>query len=148
MPGFVHWPLEAAFRQIAEAGVDRVICLEEDHMILERAPAYWRALASGETPAPVTRVEVADFEVPSDEAAFLSLAREVADDLRRGQRILVHCAGGCGRTGTFAVLVLGVLGMDHADALATFRAARGCGPESRIQHELLARAAHRPDDAP
>jgi protein tyrosine phosphatase len=139
MPGFHHWPLDAAFVQIAEARITRIICLEEASKMLDRSPAYYGALERGETPAPVTWHPVVDYGVPEDLEAYLGLVREIADALRAGERVLVHCAGGCGRSGTFASLVLVALGADPESAEATYRGAAGCGPESRAQRALVRR---------
>jgi hypothetical protein len=137
MPGFLHWPLDAAFSQITERGIGRVICLEEEDKMRDRSPAYWRAVTTGETPAPVTWLPVLDYGVPEDLDAYLALVREIAVALRLGERVLVHCAGGCGRSGTFASLVLVALGMDPEAAEAAYRQARGCGPESPAQRALV-----------
>ena len=140
MPGFAHWPLDAAFRQIAERKVDRIVCLEDEGKILDRSPAYWRALTSGDLPAPATWLPVEDYGVPLDLPAYVAEVHRIVDALRAGERILVHCAGGCGRSGTFACLVLVALGMSPDDAVAAYWAARGCGPESAAQKALVADA--------
>jgi hypothetical protein len=137
MPGFLHWPLDAAFAQIAARDIGRVICLEPGETMHDRSPAYWGALQRQETPAPVTWLPVPDYGVPEDLEAYLAVVREIAGALREGERVLVHCAGGCGRAGTFSGMVLVALGMEPAAAEATYWAARGCGPESPAQRALL-----------
>lgn len=137
MPGFAHWPLDAAFVQIAERRVDRIVCLENEANMLDRSPAYWRSLTNGDTPAPATWLPVEDFGVPEDLVAYRSVVREIAAALRAGERVLVHCAGGCGRAGTFACMVLIELGLDAEAAEETYRAARGCGPESPAQRAFI-----------
>lgn len=135
----MHWPLHAAFADISRAGVTRIVCLEEREKLLERSPGYFGALERGEAPAPVRWHPVTDFGVPEDVDAYRALVREVAAAVRDGEAVLVHCAGGCGRAGTFAALVLVALGTDPADAEEVFRRARGCGPESPVQRELVRR---------
>ncbi|MGC9210010.1 MAG: protein-tyrosine phosphatase family protein [Acidilobus sp.] len=62
----------------------------------------------------------------------------IAKALEGGRRVYVHCYAGCGRTGT---VVSGYLilfrGMSPEEAVATFEAARGCGPESEEQLMFL-----------
>lgn len=77
-----------------------------------------------------------DFSVPKDRAAFLDLVGSIASGLQAGERVLIHCGAGIGRTGTLAVCVLMALGMSHSEA---YRAVRGAGshPETPEQEELV-----------
>lgn len=82
-----------------------------------------------------------DFGTPLDGPdAFVAAARAVATELREGARILVHCAGGVGRTGVFAVAVLLALGESMTRALERVHVA-GSYPESDEQLEFLASIA-------
>ncbi|QBG47958.1 hypothetical protein EGM51_11320 [Verrucomicrobia bacterium S94] len=47
--------------------------------------------------------------VPEDTEAFLSLARDTAEQLKGGAGFLVHCKGGVGRTGTMASCIVAAL---------------------------------------
>lgn len=64
----------------------------------------------------------------------------VATELCEGGRLLVHCAGGVGRAGTFATAVLLALGESMPRALARVHTA-GSRPESDEQRVLLAAIA-------
>jgi len=78
---------------------------------------------------------VPDYSIPKDREAFLGLVQTVAQGLRSGERVLIHCGAGIGRTGTPAVSVLMALGMAHADAHEAVSDA-GSGPETSGQEEL------------
>jgi protein-tyrosine phosphatase len=60
----------------------------------------------------------------------------VADDLRAGESVLLHCAAGIGRTGTAAACVLKSLGLTRDEALERVRAA-GSDPQSAAQSGLI-----------
>lgn len=53
--------------------------------------------------------------------------------LRSGERIVVHCRGGLGRTGTVAARLLVELGIEPAEAIARVRAARPGAIETSAQ---------------
>ena len=68
------------------------------------------------TPCPVQVLSVRDYGTPADREAFLRAARDTALGLERGDRVLVHCGAGVGRTGMFATCVLMALGQSREDA--------------------------------
>jgi protein-tyrosine phosphatase len=51
------------------------------------------------------------------------LTAAVAGALLAGESVLIHCAGGNGRTGLVAACVLQALGVDQDEAVAVVRAA-------------------------
>lgn len=53
--------------------------------------------------------------------------------LNRGGRLLVHCRGGCGRSGMIALRLMVEAGEDPDAALARLRAARPCAVETDDQ---------------
>jgi hypothetical protein len=78
---------------------------------------------------------IADFGVPGPAVDVLwpDVAAEVLAILGRGGRVLVHCHGGCGRSG-MAVLRLMIAAGEGADiALARLRAVRPCAVETEAQ---------------
>lgn len=120
---------------IAEVDADVVVCLTERHEIADRYPAYTAWLDDETTPScwfPTHDLGVA----PVGPTA--ALADEVAGLLSAGATVLVHCAAGRGRSGTFAVCVLLRFGVPLEAALSTVADARpGAGPEAGAQHDLV-----------
>ena len=135
MPGrYEH--LAAALGEMDRLGIQRIVCLTPDREIADKAPEYARALANGGVGRPCERYDVADYRAPAIADAFGDFVGHVAARVREGEHLLVHCAGGIGRTGTFAVCLLLALGwpIDRArDAVAK----AGSRPESDEQNAFL-----------
>lgn len=134
MPGRFE-SMEAATGEIERNAISRVICLTAMDEIREQSPAYAAAIESGVSWTHVPH-PVSDFGVPEDVDAFMVLAKSVAEDLHAGERVLVHCAAGIGRTGTFAAAVLCQLGVPLIDARRLVRLA-GSNAETDGQRMFL-----------
>ncbi|MFO1251677.1 MAG: tyrosine-protein phosphatase [Inhella sp.] len=134
MPGRLEpW---AQFEALAEAaGLTRIVCLTPWDEVERLAPAYAVAL-SHRTPWHWQHLEMQDFGLHADAQRFRLGVIEIADALRQGESVLLHCAAGIGRTGTTAACVLKLLGLDAASALQQVRAA-GSNPQSALQSGLL-----------
>lgn len=78
---------------------------------------------------------IADFGAPSPsvEANWSQLSAELRGMLDAGHAILVHCRGGCGRSGMIAMRLLVDAGEAPDMALARVRAARPCAVETAEQ---------------
>jgi len=74
---------------------------------------------------------IADFGVPSGGWAAVSAQLHAA--LAQGARIVVHCRGGCGRTGMIALRLMVELGEAPTEALARLRCVRPCAVETAAQ---------------
>ncbi|MEO5672109.1 MAG: tyrosine-protein phosphatase, partial [Ramlibacter sp.] len=61
---------------------------------------------------------------------------QIADALRRGDAVMMHCAAGIGRTGTTAACVLKALGLSNDEALQRVLDA-GSNPENAHQSGLV-----------
>lgn len=127
MPGRFQ-PLPQTMGQIRTARLDRIICLTPEDEIRWKSPDYAEAIRHGDLPCPVQIFPIPDFGEPEDRHAFLALVWHVRDRLLEGERLLVHCAAGFGRTGTVATCVLVALGMEPDRARDAIRAA-GARPE-------------------
>jgi rhodanese-related sulfurtransferase len=84
---------------------------------------------------------IVDGSVPSER--FLERWRVLAPRLdaflERGDRIVLHCLGGLGRTGMMAACLLIEAGLSATEAMVAVRAARGGTIETREQEEFVLR---------
>ena len=69
---------------------------------------------------------IPDHELPSDTQAFRRFISDLAERVRSGQRLGIHCWGSIGRATVTAACTLIHLGWEPADALLAIEAARGC----------------------
>ena len=139
MPGRYE-VFQEAWRAIIQHGIQRVICLVPPEELRDKSPLYARALDERKTPWVHESFPVEDFEAPTDREAFWTLAQKTARKLAEGEIILVHCAAGIGRTGTFSVCVLMALGLTITVARAAVRKV-GSAPENSAQDEVITWAA-------
>ncbi len=77
--------------------------------------------------------------MPDDAAGFAACIAQTAALLQQGERVVLHCAAGIGRTGTAAQCLLLALGLDRAEAEARITAA-GSHPETPEQRAFVNRA--------
>lgn len=141
MPGRFE-PLEDTLREIEALGITRVICLTPLEEIWRKSSHYACFLESGAYRWKQEMFPIKDFSVPDDREAYLELAQRLADRLVAGENILIHCAGGVGRTGTLAAVILLALGMNQLEALQAVEMA-GSRPENTTQRDLVAWVAGR-----
>ena len=115
MPGRYE-AIESVWHQIERETVGAIVCLAEKDEIHDKSFEYARALEAGIVPCSVLRFEIPDRGAPEDRRAFWTLAGNVAQRLQLGEAVLIHCAGGVGRTATFAICVLLALGESASSA--------------------------------
>jgi len=135
MPGYYE-EYELAFSELSEKDIQTVISFTSLDEIRMKAPEYARAIEGGSLPFHRISFPIRDFSVPDDRDAYLRLVKETANNIKRGESVLVHCAAGIGRTGMFAACVLLALGIKKPDALALVRSA-GSEPEIAYQAEIV-----------
>jgi protein-tyrosine phosphatase len=80
---------------------------------------------------------IRDLQAPTGPGPATSFVDELLAGLRGGDRVLLHCAAGLGRTGTFAARLLIASGSAAADAIATVRRIRPGAIESDAQEAFL-----------
>lgn len=94
------------------------------------------------------RAPIEDYSSPDSdfETAWKTQRRQALDILERGGKILVHCRGGQGRSGTIAAALLIAGGVAPADAIALVRQSRPAAIETEGQEVWLhTRSIDRPD---
>ena len=122
-----------------------VLCLvTEVELVASGASGLWQDLVSAGTRW--EHLPISDFGVPDD--AFQEAWPDVSDNMRRalmgGGRVLVHCRGGCGRSGMVALRLMIELGEAPDDALARLRAVRPCAVETNDQMHWAFEAKREP----
>ena len=135
MPGRFE-TLERVWHQLSSDAVGAIVCLNEKHELHMKSSKYADALESGTVPCSVLPFEIREGGVPEDRDAFWALANDVAKRLHSGEGVLIHCAGGVGRTAMLAVTVLLVLGEPLNEAESVVSRA-GSMVETMAQIEML-----------
>lgn len=135
MPGrFGPW--QAFDTEARQAGLALVVCLTPRHEVAQLSPAYHAALVQGTLPFRWQNLPMPNFGLPDDPPAFRREIARLADALRNGDAVMLHCAAGLGRTGTVAACVLKALGLEQDEALDRVREA-GSNPQNARQSGLV-----------
>ena len=88
---------------------------------------------------------IPDTQIPADTSAFRNFVQYLANRLRAGEHIGVHCRGSIGRATVTAACALIELGWAPKAALAAITAARGCAvPDTQEQEEWILRYKAKP----
>lgn len=125
---------------LARVDAHSLLCLCQDHELAERYPGYVAWLGRN-GPDRARWFPIPDLGVPPLDG-LLGLIDDTTDRLHRGDRLIVHCAAGIGRSGTVAAALLLAMGLDHDEALTTVATNRPtAGPEVGSQADLIAELA-------
>lgn len=117
-------------------GADAIVCFCEPHELAERYPEYPGWLADNADTRSLWR-PIPDLTSPTFDAA-LSIAEDIANRIRSGHELILHCAAGKGRAPTMSICAMILLGVKATDALKLVADARpGAGPEVGAQVELV-----------
>ena len=135
MPGrFESWK---SFQDEARRnGVTTVVCLAPRAEVAELSPDYHASLTKGGLPFRWMLVPMRNFGLPEDPSAFRRDVAALAQDVRSGDVVFLHCAAGLGRTGTAAACLLKALGVGAHEALQRVRDA-GSNPQNAEQSGLV-----------
>jgi len=135
MPGrFDSW---SSFRNEADrVRLAVVVCLAPRQEVAELAPEYHAALRTGGLPFRWINVPMRNFGLPEDPAGFRRDIAAIAQNVRAGEVVLLHCAAGLGRTGSAAACLLKALGVEEREALQRVREA-GSNPQNAEQSGLV-----------
>lgn len=122
-----------------------VSLVSEKELAAAGASGLWRDLMGAGSRC--EHLPIHDFGVPDAafDAAWPDLSAAARRALMGGGRILVHCRGGCGRSGMIALRLMIEIGEAPDDALARLRAVRTCAVET--PHQLRWATAARRDPA-
>jgi atypical dual specificity phosphatase len=126
--------------QIENSGIDTVLCLSPLDEVERAAAGYATAIKSNDLPWKQVMLPMEDFGVSKDKDGWLAEIMTLADHVKGGGTILVHCYAGIGRTGTAATCLLIALG-DRREAAAKRVVQAGSNPEDPRQRSLIKWAA-------
>jgi protein-tyrosine phosphatase len=141
MPGRFE-AIERVWHQVRNEAVGAIVCLTEIYEIRLKSSKYAEALEAGTVPCSVLPFEIREGGAPEDRHAFWALANDVANRLQSGESVLIHCAGGVGRTAMLAISVLLALGEPINEAEIVVSLA-GSTVETMPQIEMLSWCASR-----
>ena len=90
---------------------------------------------------------VDDFGVPDARIsqAWKAVSPQVMSALKGGGRVLVHCKGGCGRSGMIVLRLMVDAGEEPLEALRRLRAVRPCAVETEAQWVWAGQRQEAPD---
>ena len=130
------------FNKIVEWEPDLVISLTEPHEMAEFAVGSFGSDLQAQTLA-WTAWPVKDYGVPDPTQAARSagIKNEASAILKRAGRILVHCKGGCGRTGMVVLNFMVDAGEDPDAGLIRLRVVRPCAVETDEQYSWASNLA-------
>jgi hypothetical protein len=135
MPGRLE-PWEEFLQRARRAQLSRIVCLTPRDEVTALSKPYDRALRLNQLPCAWMHLPMQNFALSGNAAAYRAGVHELAQALRSGESVLLHCAAGIGRTGTTAACVLKRLGLPCTEALQRVRQA-GSNPETAVQSGLI-----------
>ncbi len=125
---------------IADWGAQLVLSMTEpEEMATHGAAGLATSLAArgiGHAAFPIP-----DFGTPGSDAEWTNLSRDLHRRLAAGERVLLHCMGGKGRSGMVAMRLLVEQGVAADEALAMVRRARPGAVETDAQAAWASREA-------
>jgi protein-tyrosine phosphatase len=131
--------LDTELRQLRDWGASTVLSLVQAHEFARLGvPGFADAVAHAGLAW--LHVPVVDLATPDDttRAAWLAQRGALRQALQRGDKVLVHCAFGMGRTGTMVARLLVDDGLAPDEAIARVRRARPGTVETTAQARFVA----------
>jgi protein-tyrosine phosphatase len=135
MPGRYE-KLSRSFQEIKRLSIDQILSLVSMEETEQKSPFYAEAIKSNDMPCEYVSYPITDAGVPTDHHHFAAFVEEAAVRLQDNKRLLIHCSGGIGRTGTMACCILITLGLSEDDAETIVRKAVA-RPETSEQRSFV-----------
>ena len=135
-----HWArdLTQDLASIQAWGASTVLSLIESHEFSRLGvPGFSQAI--GQTSLRWLHLPITDMQTPSQatRSAWREQGATLTQALTQGERVVVHCAAGLGRTGMLVAKLLVLQGMPAEEAIAQVRAARPGTIETEAQAEWV-----------
>jgi protein-tyrosine phosphatase len=111
--------LDEVIVELKNHDISKIICLAEKSEIQYKSKDYLEAVNNGQlSNIPIIYNPVSDFGIPTGDKALLEYesALKQAYEQLKTENILIHCAGGIGRTGTFSIILLRMIGYSLEEA--------------------------------
>jgi len=130
--------LDEDLRVLVDLGVQHVFTMMTtgELAVLGVPELFERVRASG---IASHTLAIDDGRAPDDVSGH-AIARAIADRVRGGERVVVHCRAGLGRTGTMVAATLVELGLTPENAILEVRRARGSRSIETAEQEAWVRA--------
>ena len=135
MPGRYE-KLSKSFQEIESLSIDRIISLVSLEETEQKSPIYAEAIKSNQMPCEYVAYPITDAGVPENRQEFVLFLEDATKRLQNKKRLLIHCSGGIGRTGTMACCILIALGLSEDDAETIVRKAIA-RPETSEQRSFV-----------
>jgi protein-tyrosine phosphatase len=135
MPGRYE-KLSSSFQEIETLSIDRILSLVSLEETEQKSPIYAEAIKSNDIPCEYVAYPITDSGVPENRQAFVLFVEDAAKSLQNKKRLLIHCSGGIGRTGTMACCILIALELSEDDAETIVRKAVA-RPETSEQRSFV-----------
>lgn len=132
-----HGPrdLDQDLNVIQAEGYSRAVVLLEQHELDGFAPELMDGYERYGIAA--LQVPIEDVSVPEERDRFAAVIEEILQWLDQGEKVLLHCRGGLGRTGLVAACILVTLGESANEAINAVREARPGAIETPEQADFV-----------
>ncbi len=117
----------------AKYKIDKIVCLCSMNEIENKSVGYTKLINKNLLHIEKFDYPIDDYGIPNNIESFIKFLTTVSNELYDKETILIHCAGGKGRTGLFTICLLLKLGfkLDEATELVFDADASPDTPEQR-----------------
>jgi len=91
--------------KLLAAGLNTFVCLNDEYGTKDKYGDYFEPYAKGMPADRFIHKKIKDMKT-GDDGDLLAVATEVVERIKRGEHVYLHCAGGHGRTGGYAAIIL------------------------------------------